>query len=81
MLISISRSLDGHFFTLNGGGDYGRSSKSFVPSLAGQMREYTIRQLKDFRNQSRAETDVQAYCYWQTYCDFYGYCWTNWVCS
>lgn len=42
-------------------GDYGRSSKSFVPSLAGQMREYTIRQLKDFRNQSRAETDVQAY--------------------
>ena len=26
------------------------------------------------------ESDVQAYCYWQTYCDFYGYCWTNWVC-
>lgn len=24
--------------------------------------------------------DVQAYCYWQSYCDFYGYCWTNWVC-
>ncbi len=26
------------------------------------------------------ETDVQAYRYWQTYCDYYGYCWTNWVC-
>jgi cytochrome c553 len=42
-------------------GDYGRSTKKLVPSLAGQMREYTIRQLKDFRSQSRAETDIQAY--------------------
>lgn len=42
-------------------GDNGRSSKKLVPSLAGQMREYTIRQLKDFRSQSRAETDIQAY--------------------
>ncbi len=25
------------------------------------MREYTIRQLKDFRSQSRAETDLQGY--------------------
>jgi len=29
---------------------------------------------------SGQDGDVQAYCYWQTYCDFYGYCWTNWVC-
>ena len=42
-------------------GDYGRSSKSLYPSLAAQTREYTIRQLKDFRSQARAETDVQAY--------------------
>ncbi len=26
------------------------------------------------------DSGLQAYCYWQTYCDFYGYCWTNWVC-
>lgn len=42
-------------------GEGGRSAKKLYPSLAGQMREYTIRQLKDFRSQSRAETDVQAY--------------------
>lgn len=42
-------------------GDEGRSKTTLTPSLAGQMREYTIRQLKDFRNQSRAETDIQAY--------------------
>jgi cytochrome c553 len=42
-------------------GDAGRSKTALTPSLAGQMREYTIRQLKDFRNQSRAETDIQAY--------------------
>jgi cytochrome c553 len=42
-------------------GEGGRSTKKLYPSLAGQMREYTIRQLKDFRSQSRAETDVQAY--------------------
>ncbi|MDE2372585.1 MAG: c-type cytochrome [Burkholderiales bacterium] len=42
-------------------GDEGRSDKVMAPSLAGQSRDYTIRQLSDFRNQSRAETDVQAY--------------------
>ena len=42
-------------------GDEGRSKDKLAPSLAGQMREYTIRQLKDFRSQSRAETDIQAY--------------------
>lgn len=42
-------------------GEGGISSKKLYPSLAGQMRDYTIRQLKDFRNQARAETDVQAY--------------------
>ena len=25
-------------------------------------------------------TGVQAYCYWETYCNVYGYCWTSWVC-
>lgn len=39
----------------------GRSTNKLAPSLAGQMREYTIRQLKDFRDQSRSETDIQAY--------------------
>lgn len=44
-------------------GDFGRSTDSRFPALAGQAREYTIRQLKDFRDKSRAETDVQAYMY------------------
>jgi len=42
-------------------GENGVTGKKLYPSLAGQMRDYTIRQLKDFRSQSRAETDVQAY--------------------
>src|SRR5512147_1207524 len=42
-------------------GENGNSAKPLIPSLAGQMREYTIRQLKDFRSQSRSETDIQAY--------------------
>lgn len=42
-------------------GEGGRSDKPTIPSLAGQMRDYTIRQLKDFRNQARSETDIQAY--------------------
>jgi hypothetical protein len=25
-------------------------------------------------------SSTQAYCYWETYCDVYGYCWTAWVC-
>ena len=44
-------------------GDFGRSTDSRFPALAGQAREYTIRQLKDFRDKSRAETDVQAYMF------------------
>ncbi len=42
-------------------GPEGRSTIKLAPSLAAQQREYTIRQLKDFRNQQRAETDTQAY--------------------
>lgn len=42
-------------------GDEGRSTNKLAPSLAGQMREYTIRQLKDFRDKKRSETDTQAY--------------------
>lgn len=42
-------------------GEDGRSKTAMTPSLAGQMRDYTIRQLKDFRSQSRSETDIQAY--------------------
>jgi len=29
---------------------------------------------------SGQDSGVQAYCYWETYCNVYGYCWTNWVC-
>ncbi|MBX3605255.1 MAG: cytochrome c4 [Piscinibacter sp.] len=42
-------------------GDYGRSADSRYPALAGQTRDYLIRQLTDFREQKRSETDVQAY--------------------
>jgi cytochrome c553 len=42
-------------------GAEGRSTIKLAPSLAAQQREYTIRQLKDFRSQKRAETDTQAY--------------------
>lgn len=44
-------------------GEGGRSNDARYPSLAGQPREYTIRQLKDFRDKSRAETDIQAYMF------------------
>lgn len=42
-------------------GDFGRSADSRYPALAAMPREYTIRQLKDFRDTTRSETDVQAY--------------------
>ena len=42
-------------------GEGGRSTKAAIPSLAGQTREYTIAQLKDFRSQVRAETGTKAY--------------------
>ncbi len=42
-------------------GEAGRSETKLVPSLAGQMRQYTIAQLKDFRSQTRAETGTRAY--------------------
>lgn len=42
-------------------GDFGRSTHKLYPALAGQTREYMIRQMKDFRDQARAETDIQAY--------------------
>lgn len=42
-------------------GDGGRSATAAYPHLAGQSALYTIRQLKDFRSQQRAETDSKAY--------------------
>jgi cytochrome c553 len=42
-------------------GEGGRSAAAVFPSLAGQAPLYTVSQLRDFRNQTRAETDVQAY--------------------
>ncbi len=42
-------------------GDGGRSTTSGIPSLAGQMRQYTIAQLKDFRSQTRVESGSRAY--------------------
>jgi cytochrome c553 len=42
-------------------GPEGRSTAVAFPNLAGQMPLYTIAQLKDFRSQVRAETDIQAY--------------------
>ncbi len=39
----------------------GRSTRAAYPNLAAQQPLYTIAQLKDFRGQVRAETDVQAY--------------------
>jgi cytochrome c553 len=42
-------------------GEGGRSQQAGIPSLAGQMPQYTIAQLKDFRNQMRAETGSKAY--------------------
>ena len=44
-------------------GDFGRGIDSRFPALAGQSPQYTIRQLKDFRDKSRAEGQVQAYMY------------------
>jgi len=42
-------------------GPEGRSTDKLAPSLAAQTREYLVRQLQDFRGQTRAETDTQAY--------------------
>jgi cytochrome c553 len=42
-------------------GESGRSATAGVPSLAGQMRQYFIAQLKDFRSQQRAESGTRAY--------------------
>lgn len=42
-------------------GEGGRSSKATFPNLAGQPAQYTMQQLKDFRGQTRAETDSRAY--------------------
>ncbi len=42
-------------------GDSARIKNDSVPDLAGQMPLYLEAQLKDFRAQTRAETDVQAY--------------------
>jgi cytochrome c553 len=42
-------------------GEGGRSTQRGIPSLAGQMPQYTIEQLKDFRAQTRAESGTRAY--------------------
>jgi cytochrome c553 len=42
-------------------GEGGRSTDARYPSLAGQVRDYTVRQLKDFRAQQRSETGPRAY--------------------
>ena len=42
-------------------GEGGRSESRSIPSLAGQMRQYTVAQLKDFHSQTRAETGTRAY--------------------
>lgn len=42
-------------------GAAGQSTTPGIPSLAGQMPQYTIAQLKDFRSQTRAETGSRAY--------------------
>jgi cytochrome c553 len=42
-------------------GDSARNNSDAIPNIAGQMPLYTQAQLNDFRSQTRAETDVQAY--------------------
>jgi len=42
-------------------GDLARNKSDSIPNLAGQMPLYMEAQLKDFRSQTRAESDVQAY--------------------
>lgn len=42
-------------------GEGGISTKKAIPSLAAQMPQYFITQLKDFRSQTRAESGTQAY--------------------
>jgi cytochrome c553 len=42
-------------------GDSARDNSDSIPNIAGQMPLYIQAQLKDFRSQTRAETDVQAY--------------------
>ena len=42
-------------------GEGGRSRTAAYPHLAGLPAQYTVRQLKDFREQQRAESDVAAY--------------------
>jgi cytochrome c553 len=42
-------------------GENGRSQQRAIPSLAGQMPQYLIAQLKDFRGQTRAEPGTKAY--------------------
>jgi cytochrome c553 len=42
-------------------GEEGRSDAPVYPGLAGQMPAYIIAQLRDFRAQTRSESDWQAY--------------------
>ena len=42
-------------------GEGGRSTDRNIPSLAGQMPQYTTAQLRDFRTQTRAEAGTKAY--------------------
>lgn len=42
-------------------GDSARNKNESIPNIAGQMPLYLEAQLKDFRSQARAESDIQAY--------------------
>jgi len=42
-------------------GEGGRSTQAAYPRLAGQLPQYTVAQLKAFRDQKRSELDTQAY--------------------
>jgi cytochrome c553 len=42
-------------------GDNGRTPVAGVPALAGQMPQYLVEQLKDFRSQTRVEAGTRAY--------------------
>lgn len=42
-------------------GDAARNKSEAIPNIAGQMPLYLAAQLKDFRSQTRSESDIQAY--------------------
>jgi cytochrome c553 len=42
-------------------GEAARNKNDAIPNIAGQMPLYIAAQLKDFRSQTRSESDIQAY--------------------